>query len=65
MSWLSTRRPWKPLAAESLFEENVSTTMEAHTREGHPLRWLHGPLKDPCPMMEYGEKLGRGMRSCE
>ena len=30
-----------------LIEENIPTSMEVHTREGHPFRWLHGPLKDP------------------
>jgi uncharacterized Fe-S center protein len=30
-----------------LIEENVPTSKEVHTREGHPFRWLHGPLKDP------------------
>jgi len=46
-----------------LLEENVPTSMEVHTREGHPLRWLHGPLKDPYLAMEYGEKLGLGTRA--
>ena len=39
--------------------------MEVHTREGHPLRWLHGPLKDPYIVLEYGEKLGLGTRDYE
>jgi hypothetical protein len=30
-----------------LIEDNIPTSMEVHTREGHPLRWLHGPFKDP------------------
>jgi hypothetical protein len=39
--------------------------MEVHTREGHPFRWLHGPLKDPYMVTEYGEKLGLGSREYE
>ena len=34
-----------------------------HTREGHPFRWLHGPLKDPYLVTVYGEQLGLGSRS--
>lgn len=48
-----------------LMEENIPTSMEVHTREGHPLRWLHGPFKDPYLVVEYGEKLGLGTRSYE
>jgi hypothetical protein len=29
--------------------------MEVHTREGHPLRWLHRPLKGPYMVVQYGE----------
>jgi hypothetical protein len=36
-----------------------------HTREGHPFRVLHGPLKDPYLVLEYGEKLGLGSRQYE
>ena len=43
-----------------LIEENIPTSMEVHTREGHPLRWLHGPFKDPYLVVRYGEKLGLG-----
>jgi len=49
----------------SLIEENLPTSMEVHTREGHPLRWLHGPHKDPYLVCEYGEKLGLGSRQYE
>ena len=45
-----------------LIEENIPTSMEIHTREGHPLRWLHGPYKDPYLVVEYGERLGLGTR---
>jgi uncharacterized Fe-S center protein len=48
-----------------LIEENIPTSMEVHTREGHPLRWLHGPLKDPYLVTEYGEQLGLGTREYE
>jgi uncharacterized protein len=48
-----------------LIEENIPTSMEVHTREGHPLRWLHGPFKDPYLVAEYGEKLGLGTRKYE
>jgi uncharacterized Fe-S center protein len=48
-----------------LIEENIPTSMEVHTREGHPFRWLHGPLKDPYKVTEYGEELGLGSRAYE
>jgi len=49
----------------TLLEDNLPTTMEVHTREGHPFRWLHGPHKDPYVVLEYGEKLGLGSRTYE
>jgi len=48
-----------------LIEENLPTSMEVHTREGHPFRWLHGPYKDPYLVVDYGEKLGLGTRKYE
>jgi len=48
-----------------LIEENVPTSMEVHTREGHPFRWLHGPLKDPYVVVQCGEQLGLGTREYE
>ena len=45
-----------------LIEENVPTSMEVYTREGHPLQWIHGPLKDPYKVVEYGAALGLGSR---
>ncbi|GAP07148.1 MAG TPA: DUF362 domain-containing protein [Anaerolinea thermolimosa] len=48
-----------------LIEENIPTSMEVHTRVGHPLRWLHGPYKDPYKVVEYAEKLGLGTREYE
>ena len=53
------------IAPSRLIEENIPTAMEVHTREGHPFRWLHGPLKDPYMVTEYGEKLGLGSREYE
>jgi hypothetical protein len=49
-------------AKTPLIEENLPTVIEVHTREGHPLRWLHGPLKDPYMVVQYGEQLGLGSR---
>jgi uncharacterized Fe-S center protein len=53
------------IAPSRLIEENIPTSMEVHTREGHPFRWLHGPLKDPYLVTGYGEKLGLGSREYE
>ncbi len=50
-------------SAMRLIEENLPLSMEVHTREGHPFRQLHGPLKDPYIITEYGEKMGLGSRS--
>jgi hypothetical protein len=49
-------------ASYPLLEENIPTSMEVHTREGHPLQWLHGPYKDPYKVLEYGSQLGLGSR---
>jgi hypothetical protein len=48
-----------------LIEENIPTCMEVHTRQGHPFQWLHGPLKNPYLVTEYGEQLGLGSRQYE
>lgn len=48
-----------------LIEENIPASMEVHTREGHPLRWLHGPFKDPYLVVQHGEQLGLGTREYE
>ncbi len=48
-----------------LIEENLPSVFEVHTRIGHPLRWLHGPYKDPYKVLEFGEKLGLGSRQYE
>jgi uncharacterized protein len=52
-------------AQSPLIEENIPTSMEVHTRQGHPFRWLHGPFKDPYVALHYGEKLGLGTRAYE
>jgi uncharacterized Fe-S center protein len=52
-------------ACTPLIEENVPTSMEVHTRIGHPFQVLHGPLKDPYKVLEYGEALGLGSRKYE
>jgi uncharacterized protein len=48
-----------------LIEENVPTAMEIHTRQGHPYRWLFGPLKDPYLTPMFAEKHGLGTREYE
>jgi uncharacterized Fe-S center protein len=52
-------------AQTRLIEENLPTCMEVHTRQGHPFAWLHGPLKDPYLITQYGEQLGLGSRRYE
>jgi uncharacterized Fe-S center protein len=49
----------------ALIEENIPTSMEVHTREGHPFRQLHGPFKDPYLVAQYGEAMGLGTRKYE
>ncbi len=48
-----------------LIEENIPVSMEVHPHEGHPFARLHGPLKDPYKVTEYGEQLGLGTRDYE
>ena len=52
-------------AKSRLIEENLPLSLEVHTREGHPFRWLHGPLKDPYIAMEFGEGMGLGSQDYE
>jgi uncharacterized Fe-S center protein len=52
-------------AKTPLIEENIPSCLEVHTRKGHPFAWLHGPLKDPYKVTEYGEQLGLGSREYE
>jgi uncharacterized Fe-S center protein len=53
------------IAGTKLIEENLPLAMEVHTREGHPFRQLHGPLKDPYMTTEFAEKYGLGSREYE
>jgi uncharacterized Fe-S center protein len=53
------------IAGTSLIEENLPLAMEVHSREGHPFRQLHGPLKDPYMTTEYAERYGLGSRDYE
>jgi uncharacterized Fe-S center protein len=53
------------IAREKLIEENIPTSLEVHTRKGHPLQQLHGPLKDPYAVVAYGEREGLGSRQYE
>ncbi len=48
-----------------IIEENLPTSLEIHTRQGHPLSWIHGPIKDPYKVVAYGEALGLGSRQYE
>ena len=53
------------IAQTRLIEENIPASMEVHTRAGHPFQWLHGPLKDPYKVVEYGGQLGIGSQDYE
>jgi uncharacterized protein len=53
------------IAKTPLIEENLPTSMEVVTREGHPLSWMHGPYKNPYKVVEYGQQLGLGNRDYE
>jgi uncharacterized protein len=45
-----------------LIEENLPLALEVVTRQGHPLSWFHGPLKDPYLVTAFAEKYGLGSR---
>lgn len=53
------------IGKQRLIEEHLPTVMEVHTREGHPLRWLHGPLKDPYVAPRFAQALGLGSTEYE
>jgi uncharacterized protein len=53
------------IAHSKLIEENVPASMEPWYCDGHPWQHLHGPLKDPYKVVEYGEALGLGSRAYE
>ncbi len=48
-----------------VIEENLPQVIEIHTRTGHPFQQIHGPLKDPYMVTQYGESLGLGSRDYE
>ncbi|HEX9019541.1 MAG TPA: DUF362 domain-containing protein, partial [Anaerolineaceae bacterium] len=52
-------------ARTPLIEENVPLSMEVVTHEGHPFSWIHGQLKDPYKILDFGEKYGLGSREYE
>jgi hypothetical protein len=52
-------------AKSQLYEDNLPTCMEVVGRDGHPLSWFHGALKDPYKVVEFGEGLGLGSRAYE
>jgi uncharacterized Fe-S center protein len=52
-------------AKTPLIEENLPTSMEVVSREGHPFTWFLGRLKDPYKVTEYAEGLGLGSRQYE
>jgi hypothetical protein len=52
-------------AKTPLIEENLPASFEIHSREGHPLNWLHGPYKNPYLAPTFGEQLGLGSRAYE
>jgi hypothetical protein len=52
-------------ARTALIGDAIPLVMEVHSREGHPFRQLHGPLKDPYLMTEYAEQYGLGSRRYE
>jgi len=53
------------IARSRLITENVPTSMEVIPNDGHPFTWMHGPMKDPYKVLEYGEALGLGSRQYE
>jgi uncharacterized Fe-S center protein len=50
----------------SLIEENVTASLRPSLwPTGHPFARIHGPMKDPYKVTEYGEALGLGSRQYE
>jgi uncharacterized protein len=52
-------------AGMRLIEENLPLVIEINPHSGHPFQQLHGPLKNPYLVTEYGERLGLGSRDYE
>jgi hypothetical protein len=49
-----------------LIEENMTASLRRYLTPGvHPFARMHGPLKDPYKVTEYGEALGLGSRGYE
>jgi uncharacterized Fe-S center protein len=49
-----------------LIEENMTTSLRKYlSPQGHPFARIHGPLKDPYQVTEFGEALGLGSRQYE
>jgi uncharacterized Fe-S center protein len=49
-----------------LIEENMTTSLRKYlTPNVHPFARMHGPMKDPYKVTEYGEALGLGSREYE
>jgi uncharacterized Fe-S center protein len=54
------------VAKLKLIDENMTASLRPHLwPEGHPFVRMHGPLKDPSKVTEYGEALGLGSRKYE
>ncbi len=54
------------VAESSLIVEHVPASLKKWIyQEGHPFQRLHGPMKDPYKVVEYGEALGLGSRRYE
>jgi uncharacterized Fe-S center protein len=54
------------IGKSALIVENVPASLKKWVHpEGHPFQRLHGPLKDPYKVVEYGEALGLGSRKYE
>jgi uncharacterized protein len=54
------------IAQSQLIVEHVPASLRKWVYEkGHPFQRLHGPLKDPYKVVEYGEALGLGSRNYE
>ena len=46
-----------------LIDENMTASLRKHLwPDGHPFARMHGPMKDPYKVTEYGETLGLGSR---
>jgi uncharacterized Fe-S center protein len=54
------------VAKLKLIDENMTASLRKHLwPDGHPFTRMHGPMKDPYKVTEYGEALGLGSRKYE